>query len=942
MAKRSKGLTVLPLVPGADNLRKVLEALGRAQPTIVTSLESGKILALKEIAEPLCEENPELSVLDWRQAVQSELIRMHFDASPPSNGHVLTAVARAMQDLAEDRPLARVAGFVGAHEAVMRVADEFRAYKLEPRDVIERAPEGSNLRAKLEDLATIIESSELELARLQRVFLSRTMTDCMQDDAPQKPLHRWIVHVGSTVHPFARDWLTWLAQQGCDVLVVCDSHASHPDMFAGSRWWLGQPRPPEGNASLLAERLFTPSEPLPLGNSPSVTVLRASDPLAECEWVIRLCAEKIGQGEDPASITILARSHDDYTPLLQAASTRFGVPLCQPERAELLSNAFARTWVGVLEGMTKKHPTQFLRLTRQIGMTLPTLESEDGYEGAPRWKDLETLTEDSPLRALLLWRAQALSERRNLDGWHDMLAKLAEQEWCTASIERSGEFAERDRHAHSGLRRAISTAASFERLQEHPPVDFATFLVRARRLWEQETITVPSLDNGVRVCREASMIGSQGTLMILGTIEGSFPRRRREEPVLSDDERATISEGLPDSHSRALEERDEFYRAVASAGSDLVISYCETTGESFNIPAHFINHILELVPDAVSIVHARRELFPAEPACLVDQQLKAALDLPKLPRTGFEIHTEDSRQVIASSLQGVSIRALERATVCRFQFFLQDVCKYPSYRHSTPLGLARVIPQRGGLVHQPNQETARRALHSVLDELLAELDLPHHQTILMRMVSERAIEAWIDREFRARELWSPVPAPDVYFDGGSFHRHAPHTSITLRGGLDNVQKIAGQTVFTIYSTSDPIDTKNQDRSARERLVGPDAFRMALGFYFLKVNAAPIAFMVDHPGGRRMVQWSGLPLPQLSQADMEFKRSTFGTALDRSDIRKWIQETLEAVDAAIKQGDLEPDPAVASVECPFCGFGDVCRRHVDFGEESPIEVLPTWK
>ena len=55
--------------------------------------------------------------------------------------------------------------------------------------------------------------------------------------------------------------------------------------------------------------------------------------------------------------------------------------------------------------------------------------------------------------------------------------------------------------------------------------------------------------------------------MLQGMLEGVFPRRRSEDPILTDLERAEISlyletRPLPDSHREARRERDQFYRLV--------------------------------------------------------------------------------------------------------------------------------------------------------------------------------------------------------------------------------------------------------------------------------------------------------------------------------------------------------------------------------------------
>jgi ATP-dependent helicase/DNAse subunit B len=117
----------------------------------------------------------------------------------------------------------------------------------------------------------------------------------------------------------------------------------------------------------------------------------------------------------------------------------------------------------------------------------------------------------------------------------------------------------------TALRRAIRNIASVRVGSDDQPFSLRQFSLLCRDAWNDEQYSIPAQGNGILVVNSAQSIGEVRSVYALGMLEGVFPRRRTEDPILTDGDRNQISTALSldpplmTSMEYASKERDEFF-----------------------------------------------------------------------------------------------------------------------------------------------------------------------------------------------------------------------------------------------------------------------------------------------------------------------------------------------------------------------------------------------
>lgn len=963
MAIQSNPIRVIALVPGTRNLRREVEKLAGYMPTVVTSLSSDRVVAMKAALQPLEDKYIDFSVVDWRTAVTTELSVRRYDARPPSSGLIESTIEEVLRELSPESPFNRVATFPGVHKALVRVLDEFRAWRIDLEDLRTENP-SSPLERKLNDLAEISKQTTLTLARVHREFLSYTMQECMSGDN-SVPLQQWIVHVGNEIEPLAMQWLQWLAECGGKVTVICDAHPVNDDLFSGSHEWvklasqsgaLFELTDPVGDTTELAKSLFVTNAKHVSNENPKILIRRCPDLLTEAEYAVRDVLRLLEEGVPANKIAILTKNNEQYGPLLEAAALRFGLSLRNPRRVPLLTNPFARLFVQVLESLLEPTPHAFMNL-------VPTLFPVEEAETEVKEKDEEETSYDAPeeieeeefnwesvtlsytqseqtnpgVLELLAWREKALNEQATLAGWDELLLELFTQSWCADSVAADCVYSARDRHAHSGLRRALSVAASLDLTKRTSPLDFQQFMRRAKRLWSREEITLPTPEDGVLVCSSSEMIPECDHLLIVGVVEGMFPKRRREEPILADSERAEIDARLKElgtyfplrnSQMEIRRERDEFYAAVASAHKSLVLSYPEAMGERENLPAHYIHLIEDLVPDVEHQTIKRTSWAPEDSKLNPDKKLLEALKKGKVGCTSFEVQTETTRNIIASGLSRMHIDHLNRAYTCRFQYLVSDRLRIQATRTQTPFATLQYLPSKVDLSDVLDREQATELLENAIEEFIQSRGLAPHQATLLRVTGKRRMAEWVEREFTSREIWPSTARMELEFGSEILHGKAGRTGITVIGKLPNVHKKGDYIIVEMTSTDDPIE--DMDAEGALKFKSNNRMRIASVLGLFKKEIPKFGVEVDYPGGRRLIIY-----PEADYRPGSIHGNNFNvaklTSLDRKSILEWLAEEFKDIVAKLNEGNVVPDLNRCQDSCFYCLYGELCRRSAEFGE-----------
>jgi len=911
---------------------------------------------------PVCKaalgEDSPLEVLPFGEVVRRFLVLGGEEALPLAQaGHVQAAIGHACGELTDASPFWRSARFPGTHQAIARTLSELREWGLDPHAMRSLMPQASpRLAAKLASLADIAEESNRILALLGRETHSAHLNACLET-TPERDgdYDRLLVFVADEDCPTRLRWLEWAAQNGTEVTVVLDRHAAGAPIFANSARaaeLLGVEPTAIGDGNRLLRNLFAPEATE--GGEIAVSIVSAADPLAEAEWALRGCLEE----ERLDRTAVYVRNLESYAPLIEAAARRLGVEVRVARRAPLLTNSFARLTLTAIEACASPDVrslrpilrSSYLGLDGEGQARLASGLKEAHAMRAMQWEALRTWaelhTDEAPWLAILLeWRQRATAGSFTMREWMALLTELIRADerfpWSTRIIGNDARMAERDRRARNQLERLLANHITVDAVTRETSMSLAEIATLCRRLWEDSDVSVPAADFGVCVTDDPTSLGDVDSLHVLGMLEGVFPRRRSEEPVLTDHERTELSALRPEhapfltSHDRAAAERDAFYRVCAVAGRRIVFSYPMADDQRDNIPAFYLAEVERAAGGREKVARKdmpRTLLAPALETCLAeaDRKLREALDGAREGALPIDLETDVARAAVTPSEEHrFTPNELRDALQCPFQYAARHRLRIRVRRPSARWQTLRRLPQASGL---PEKGTIAEARHALMEALEAELDqlhsdVPEWELQALRAGGQRLIREWLKREFRARSTWPKDPGSlktNVPF-GTHGVRDAMPGGVSLDGTLPAVSRMGRYHVAHLYG-----------RGARDPKNLSETDRLYFGMYFLALHepGSEGALEIESMSGRRELLvlnraggplnahvQDGLHVVDLSTADdpVVAKRAFF----------EEVKRSLGRAMARIKEGRIDP---LKGDHCDWCDYGELCRRSRAFGEE----------
>lgn len=859
----------------------------------------------------------------------------------------IAAMSKECERLDEDSPFYKTRKFSGLHRRLVRCLDELEGWELDSQGLRRVAVECEpRLRDKLSGLGNVADATWDVLRRIGKVSNAARMRSALDGDTVviRNPV---VLVLGSTYEPVLAKWIKWAVKGGNSLTIVVDWHPTAPDLYRGARRLeadLGVQAEEVTASNALSSSIFSESQSP--GLAVEVRIQSAPDPLYEAEFVVRECARRLGEGADPTSLAVFARNLDDYTPSISLAARRFGVPLSMPRRVPLLTNGLAQVVLQSIKYCAGNDVRAIIELARSTYFRLDpdtfndlVAGAKDAFRaGSGQWDVLAqwaALDEDRYkwLTDLLAWRSENVREAQTLRDWVDRVYELGALPWNANSVD--SPVAVRDDHAKTALIRPLSEHASVELASQTKQYSLNAFASLCERLWDDETVTIPSEPGGVQVTSSAAAIRDVETLFVLGLLEGVFPRRRSEDPILSDADREAISAiaggpALPSSFDVSAEERDEFHRLCSAAGSKLILSYPLTQEDRDNVPAFYLTEVERAVPEVIKIDLTRQMLTGTpEYATDADLGLRAAQAAPKDPAPDFDIVTEEAALAIAPrESPAYSARDFRRVLECPFQFVMRSrLGLRPSDQGLAWFALAN-LPSRGRLYSLADEESAEASLGKALEEFLDETvaDLPAHEHALLRTGGKRLVAEWVEREFNARKIWNrdPEKVVPLVTMGGSDGMLAGELTfggqrtVRLRGTVPAVSRSAGQK--TVHLTQQVVRGELEDGELEP------LDKLELGIYLFAAHepSTRLAIEVDTLSGKRTLY--ALPRGAL-RADAVNKLAVFDLE-GQPEFFKGIKEKLyEALDKFAKP-TIEATPGF---HCQRCEYGELCRLHRDFGE-----------
>lgn len=937
-------IRLVGVAPGAAAMLNVVREFAN-KGGIVTATSDRRLRPLRQLVG----NDADIELIPFGDAVGKLAVLAGGQPQPMvQKGHARAAVAEAFQSLSPGSVIGESGAYPATHRCVAECISELRAWRISSDDLLEASKKAEGVQsAKLAEIATIYRDCTATFAALGRDQNAGRLEACFElDDSSLVEKSRLLVVLGSEYEPLTCDWLLWLAGLRAEIVAVIEFHESLPGSFEGASKiaaHLGVPVTKRGEANRIVRSLLT--ERVKDGDDLQVVFSNSSDTLAEAEWALRAFLKDAD--ERPLDgCSILVRDLDQYAPMIESAARRLGVPLRSARRVPLLSNGFAKLIVEAIEACAEDDVRSIARLARST-----YFESEPGFrelldvgirasqqDMSQQWQRLAAWAEGerdhAPWLALLLaWRDEAISGRHPMTKWIGHVRDLGVLPWTWDESSHTGS---RDDHAQTALQRMLAQVASIENVRSKRVYSIAEFARRIRKLASDADTSVPETPSGVLLVSSAEELGDCHSLTVLGMLEGVFPKRRSEDPVLNDQDRRFLSDALnlkaplPDSHEGARAERDELLRVCAAPTQLLTLSYPLVDDDRDNIPAFWLNDVEAAAGDVDRIVHSRTEIAPmgAYGRSEADKALAVALAEGPIDSEPPRLTEARSAAVVRGDAnRRYELGELRDAFQCPFRYWARRRAGLQARREARAWERLSVLPQRAKLAIQPTPETATKALGQELEKLEAELEgtAASESVALLRAGGERLIKGWVDREFRARELWprSDVQTSVSLGEGGLKDALA---GTLLRGSLAGLATFEGHTVATRYRLRGNYQTWSE---LTWRSLSAD-HRFDVAFALSLIPSPSKGLELDSAEGQRTLivtkrrpEWRVDTQVGLRILDL--------TSDDARDMASEFKRNLASALESIESGSIEARPS--DENCSFCGYGELCRRHVQFGESS---------
>ncbi len=740
--------------------------------------------------------------------------------------------------------------------------------------------------------------------------------------------------------------------------------------------------PPRAGAGLLRhlERAFLTDAPERHAPDGSLRLLEAAGVRNEVEQVAAGVTRLLRDGVVPEQIAVIARSVDGSAALIEEIFRSFRIPVAVQGERPLAETPAGRGLVALVRAaLTTRTAVDLVTFLRSPGRA--SRAAVDRLERAVRVGRLATVDEavaawrDGGGRPL--WELESL-RRAGSEGPVPTLERAAELARSLAEQphrRRAPVLAEDDRAdqlvaeaAAGSLREVAELAASDSRIAPDPE----------RLVVVLESLRVPRSRPGVAgrvevVTPYRARAHQFSYVFVLSLEQGEFPRRRRDDPFLTDAERRAA--GLPEPAPQRDEERYLFYVCLTRATRVLHLSYRSADDEGAAATrSFFVDEVLDLIapgaepglteskglsatvfepstaPTELELARSlaeRRELEP--PAALEASPTLAARLRPALRRARERADRLPGplavpyvvEQFAGKGLIGAS--SLELNAECSFRYFVdhelgpRDLAPLPeplTRGGMTHAVLERLYEERG---ERPTPDTLDAAVARA-SEILAEqarrtsLDpaRPAARSVYRRMESDIARFLRYDAEHGAGEVF----AVEASFGAGEDDDRPPLrlAGFELHGKVDRVDTVGGgQALIRDYKTGARVASRKEIAEKK---------RLQLPLYMLAVRELwglePIGGAY-HPLGKQheAVPRGILRGPAEAWPLRERFRRTDFTA-DEQEFERILgsaREDAERLAGRIHAGHLDRDPLGGS--CPaHCDFHPICRR--ERGEKNPEE------
>jgi hypothetical protein len=788
-----------------------------------------------------------------------------------------------------------------------------------------------------------IEDANLELGESK---LERTM-DCATD----KPFSqsRILVFSGGHLAPLNVEWLKWCQASGAIVWIVTPFNSQLPYSWTGSQNLAAACNSPieeVGDLPGLVADFF--SLPNKFTSKTEVRIESAADEMAECEWALRRVLADQKSGIRLPNIGIFVRNLRAYAPLLSAAALRLEVPLRLSLNVELLTSQFAIWVVALVRSLVSTTPRSLLEVLASP-YSLLNIEDVSGAKGiiydsmrvrGREWERIHEQIESLPpwIQTAVVWRQNCVEQTCGRKAWNLLLDDFLQIEPVKQMAEQQGTEGKRDQIALEEMRESLARHVFADSTSE--VLSLSAFADELEEVWKMASIDIGTHGIGIDVSDSPLELLGKQSIHALGLLEGMFPRRRTEDPILSDWERSILVDtSLPNtllnSHSISAQESELFLTLLGAAKGKLTLSYPTTNEDRDNVPAFYLAELSDALGETVVKTHHLQGVWTpdsSECLCDADSHLRKAVDSPMQPFEEDIVTNETSLIALRAIPEDRhSIFDLRSASGCAFRFGSHRKLKLNPKVDERRL---RRLPKVESLPQFADPESARKELARAWSQYVEEIESESTPEAigLASAAAKRSINDAVESEFNARELW-PKHAGHVMFNAG-FESDELNGEIKLSS--DDRLRLAG--TIPAVSQMGPYRVA-QVFHARKALFSSiekwgDEERLEVGLYFAALgNSSPgaaIEFCADD-GERLMVCNEIIPGSQPKSRPKDELKAVSVNARET----KFLAQAGEIVRKAVAKSRSHSMEVTPGDQCTFCDFGELCRRSKEFGEQSSL-------
>lgn len=951
-------VSLLEATPGYASLPAVVSEFLRHDSAAIVSTSASTLALARDLVLERADEGLALPEAVGEIRSLGDLVGMFSNCADlpirrvVNRDHQAAIAALLSAELPDGSPFAKAKSLRGFHLAFADAASELRYACVDPTLLKE-------FDGKPSDFADMVLKFESALDQNGLSTLSMAMMRVI-DSPPVRPSGlRVVFWVGERQWPelFLR-FATWMASSGIAVVLVCEKHAEDDTFF------------PE---TLKLRKAFASSDRAGLSvitlpgqatHSKQIRIACAADVTMETEWALRHAVYANRNGTPWNRICILCRALEEYGPLLEIAAARCGVDLEMSRPEPLLANGFARHLLAVLDciadpaakGVADLFQSPYWRLSRESRASASQAANSLRRSSSFWHAASESLPKELPLSfgSVLRWRRSNQDRALTLTGWvHELSRLLAEVDWLDMGSEGDANAAARDAAARHELVNSLFVHA----LKVPPGTRFtcAQFARAAREAWRDATYHVHRFGD-LRVVSDVYQVGRCDFLIALGMVEGRFPHRRVENPILLDEVRRRIpGQPLRSSYEAAEEERREFYRLLCAADA-IDFFWPAQVGDRINIRSVFLEELLSREPglpqldypverrfpdlgDAVTtgeaIAAAEWRKFSGKQPLGLDEELQvvsAAMKSFTQNSSNTTVRSPHVRRSLGELPPRLSLSHLQLLRNCPFLYFARAKLGLGSEDGAWTTDLVYKAVRSVDLTSAESAEALERRLLDALDLILDEQGsrFDDHTLEVIRVSAPKLLKSFAIREMHARQLWQLQAVGQNL----SLHDFAAQSGANFR------------TTIPIADRQIPVDERIDILYNRKGSLVPlrfgyfagqdqdERFRFGAGILLLLLprDQPDAAVCFDNPqlqrrkllirpnrgGGIKVDQHhdKGLYADTGSGEDEHHGQETFRTFAAR-----YANEVKDLIRTAMS-GDPVPTPGE---HCSRCNLGPLCRR-----------------